>query len=150
MERGVLQPAHRSHEMIKRISKLVLFLVLVFAGSASSRAQREGFIPVEGTNLKSKLDLAVRQGRTKQTRFWTAYSFDVRPGVAVDVEFNDGHGNTTVYSGTSISVGSNMETRNLGVFALHEPTDGSIRRVEVFNLDRRREYSGYPVYWLGR
>ena len=70
--------------MIKRISKLVLFLVLVFAGSASSRAQREGFIPVEGANLKSKLDLAVKQGRTKQTRFWTAYSFDVRPGVAVE------------------------------------------------------------------
>ena len=136
--------------MFKTICMLTLLIALVLMGTGSTRAQREGFIPVEGTNLKAKLDLAVRQGRAKQTRFWTAYSFDVRPGVAVDVEFNDGHGNTTVYSGTSISVGSNIETRNLGVFALHEPTDGSIRRVEVFNLDRRREYSGYPVYWLGR
>jgi HEAT repeat protein len=135
--------------MIKRISKLVLFLVLVFAGSASSRAQREGFIPVEGANLKSKLDLAVKQGRTKQTRFWTAYSFDVRPGVAVDYEWRS-DGNTTIVSGTSISVDSKVETRNLGIFVLHEPSDGSITRVEVYNLDRRREYSGYPVYWLGR
>jgi len=135
--------------MIKRISKLVLFLVLVFAGSASSRAQREGFIPVEGANLKSKLDLAVKQGRTKQTRFWTAYSFDVRPGVAVDYEWRS-DGNTTIVSGTSISVDSKVETRNLGIFVLHEPSDGSIARVEVYNLDRRREYSGYPVYWLGR
>ena len=135
--------------MIKRISKVVLFLVLVFAGSASSRAQREGFIPVEGANLKSKLDLAVKQGRTKQTRFWTAYSFDVRPGVAVDYEWRS-DGNTTIVSGTSISVDSKVETRNLGIFVLHEPSDGSIARVEVYNLDRRREYSSYPVYWLGR
>jgi hypothetical protein len=51
---------------------------------------------------------------------------------------------------TSLSVGSKIETRNLGVFLLHEPSDGSITRVEVYNLDRQREYSGYPVYWLGR
>ncbi|MFN0124455.1 MAG: HEAT repeat domain-containing protein, partial [Blastocatellia bacterium] len=41
------------------------------------------------------------------------------------------------------------ETRNLGVFLLHE-TDGAVQRVEIYNLDRAREYSGYPVYWLGR
>lgn len=136
--------------MLKTICMLTMLIAIVLMGSGDSRAQREGFIPVEGTNLRSKLDLAVRQGRAKQTRFWTAYSFDVRPGVAVDVEINNGNGNTTIYNGTSISVGSNIETRNLGVFALHEPTDGSIVRVEVYNLDRRREYSGYPVYWLGR
>jgi HEAT repeat protein len=68
----------------------------------------------------------------------------------VDVEINNGNGSTTIYNGTSISVGSNLETRSLGVFALHEPSDGSIVRVEVYNLDRQREYSGYPVYWLGR
>ncbi|MFY9572047.1 MAG: HEAT repeat domain-containing protein, partial [Blastocatellia bacterium] len=97
------------------------------------------------------IDLAVRQGRAKQTRFWTAYSFDVRPGVAVDVEYHgDWNTNTTIVNGTSVSVGSKIETRNLGVFMLHEPGDGSIARVEIYNLDRRREYSGYPVYWLGR
>lgn len=135
--------------MIKTMSKLVLFIAVVLMSSANSRAQREGFIPTEGTNLRSRLDLAVRQGRAKQTRFWTAYSFDVRPGVAVDVEWHS-DGNTTIVSGTSVSVGSKIETRNLGVFVLHEPSDGSTARVEIYNLDRRREYSGYPVYWLGR
>lgn len=135
--------------MIKTVSKLVLFIAIVLAGSANSSAQRDGFIPVDGTNLRSKLDLAVRQGRAKQTRFWTAYAFDVRPGVAVDVEWQR-DGNTTIVNGTSISVGAKVETRNLGAFALHEPADGSIVRVEIYNLDRRREYSGYPVYWLGR
>ena len=136
--------------MFKTICMLTLLIGIVLMGSDNTRAQREGFIPVEGTNLRSKLDLAVRQGRAKQTRFWTAYSFDVRPGVAVDVEIRNHNGSTTIMNGTSISVGSNIETRNLGVFALHEPTDGSIIRVEVYNLDRQREYSSYPVYWLGR
>lgn len=135
--------------MFKTICRLALLIVVMLMASANSRAQREGFIPTEGTNLRSKLDLAVRQGRAKQTRFWTAYSFDVRPGVAVDVEWHS-DGNTTIVSGTSISVGSKIETRNLGVFVLHEPSDGSTARVEIYNLDRRREYSGYPVYWLGR
>lgn len=135
--------------MFKTICRLALLIVVMLMASANSRAQREGFIPTEGTNLRSKLDLAVRQGRAKQTRFWTAYSFNVRPGVAVDVEWHS-DGNTTIVSGTSISVGSKIETRNLGVFVLHEPSDGSTARVEIYNLDRRREYSGYPVYWLGR
>src|SRR5881396_1146058 len=136
--------------MFKTTCMLTLLIGMVLMGSGSTRAQREGFIPVEGTNLSSKLDLAVRQGRAKQTRFWTAYSFDVRPGVAVDVEIHNSNGSTTIVNGTSISVGSNVETRNLGILALHEPSDGSTVRVEVYNLDRQREYSGYPVYWLGR
>jgi len=135
--------------MIKNICRLSVMIAVVLAGATSSRAQREGFIPVEGTNLRSKLEAAIRLGRAKQTRFWTAYSLDVRPGVAVDVEYHS-NGNTTIVSGTSISVGSKIETRNLGVFVLHEPADGSTPRVEVYNLDRIREYSGYPVYWLGR
>ena len=135
--------------MIKTMTRLVLLIALALTSSANSLAQREGFIPIDGTNLKSKIDLAVRQGRAKQTRFWTAYSFDVRPGIAVDYEWRS-NGNTTIVSGTNISVDSKIETRNLGVFVLHEPADGSIARVEIYNLDRRREYSGYPVYWLGR
>jgi HEAT repeat protein len=135
--------------MIKAIFRLIVLSALVLVSSGDSRAQRQGFIPVDGTDLRSRLDLAIRQGRAKQTRFWTAYSFDVRPGVAVDVEFHS-NGNTTVINDTSVSVGSKMETRNLGVFVLHEPSDGAVARVEVYNLDRQREYSGYPVYWLGR
>jgi hypothetical protein len=133
--------------MIKRISSLVLFIAIVLASSANSRAQREGFIPVDGANLRSKLDLAVREGRAKQTRFWTAYSFDVRPGVAVDVEWHS-NGNTTIVSGTSISAGSKVETRNLGVFVLHEPGESSIAELSS-TISTAGEYSGYPVYWLG-
>jgi HEAT repeat protein len=33
---------------------------------------------------------------------------------------------------------------------LHEADGSLIRRVEIYNLDRKREYAGYPVYWLGR
>lgn len=136
--------------MLKPIWMLALLLAVILVSADSSRAQRESFINVEGTSLKSKLDSAMRQGRAKQSRFWTAYSFDVRPGVAVDVEYRHSNGNTTIVDGTSISIGSQIETRNLGVFVLHEPGDGPVARVEVYNLDRRREYSGYPVYWLGR
>jgi HEAT repeat protein len=42
------------------------------------------------------------------------------------------------------------ETRNLGIFLLHDSSGGSITRIEVYNLDRQREYSRYPVYWLNR
>jgi HEAT repeat protein len=109
--------------------------------------QRQGFITVDGANLKSRLDAAIRLGRATSARFWTAYSFDVRPGVAVDLDWKGGK---TSVNGTSISFDSTRETRNLGIFLLHEPGNDVIARVEVYNLDRDREYSGYRVYWLGR
>jgi HEAT repeat protein len=48
------------------------------------------------------------------------------------------------------SNGVTVETRNLAVFLLYEPDGNTVSRLEVYNLDRPREYSGYPVYWLGR
>ena len=122
----------------------------------AASTQNPSFIMVEGPNLKSKLEAAIKQARagSPPTRFWTAYSFDVRSGVAVDpgnLQFNgtmETYGGTTVFIGTSN--GMTVETRNLGVFLLHEPTGDDIARVEVYNLERRREYSGYPVYWAGR
>ena len=110
-------------------------------------AQRPGFIPVDGADLRSRMDAAIRLGRATQSRFWTAYGFDVRPGVSVDTDWD---GKRTVKDGTSISFDSTRETRNLGVFLLREPNDGAVARVEVYNLDRPREFSGYRVYWLGR
>jgi HEAT repeat protein len=136
--------------MIRRLFTFISLVAVTLTVTGNSWAQREGFIPVEGASLRAKLDSATRQGRAKPVKFWVAYSFDVRPGVAIDVEFNDGHGNTTIVNGSSISMGSKVETRNVGVFLLHEPSAGVIERVELYNLDRKREYSGYPVYWLGR
>ena len=118
--------------------------------------QGQSFINVEGADLRSKLETAVQRGRaaTPQTRFWAAYSFDVRPGVAVDPEVGEFHGSMTNYGDMTVffgkSGGQTIETRNLGVFVLYEPDGRTISRVEVYNLDRKREYSGYPVYWLGR
>ncbi|HYY43547.1 MAG TPA: HEAT repeat domain-containing protein, partial [Pyrinomonadaceae bacterium] len=42
------------------------------------------------------------------------------------------------------------ETRNLAVFLLRDPASNQVTRMEIYNLERRREYGGYPVYWLGR
>lgn len=113
--------------------------------------QRPNFITVEGASLQARLDAARAQGRAASpaAKFWTAYSFDVRPGVAVDLDFNKGS-NNHISDGTSISFDSKQETRNLGVFLLQEPDGGPVSRIEVYNLDRTREYSGYRVYWMGR
>src|SRR5882672_4082437 len=109
--------------------------------------QQAGFVAVEGANLSGRMDAAIRLGRATQARYWMAYAFDVRPGVSVDVDWN---GKRTSVDGVNISFDSMRETRNLGVFLLREPNDTAVTRVEVYNLDRTREYSGYRVYWLGR
>jgi HEAT repeat protein len=115
--------------------------------SGPAPIQRPGFVAVEGANLSGRMDAAVKLGRAAGARYWTAYAFDVRPGVSVDVDWN---GKWTSVDGVNISTDSTRETRNLGVFLLREPNDKAVTRVEVYNLDRAREYSGYRVYWLGR
>ncbi len=118
--------------------------------------QKQNFINVEGANLNARLDAAIRMARSKssKTPFWTAYSFDVRPGVAVDLDIDNFNGTVNNFSGTSISMGKSsgmtVETRNLGIFLLREPDTDQVTRVEIYNLNRQREYSSYPVYWLGR
>jgi HEAT repeat protein len=114
---------------------------------APGPTQRQGFVTVEGANLIGRMDAAVRLGRAAGARYWTAYAFDVRPGVSVDADWN---GARTSADGVNISFDSTRETRNLGVFLLREPNDTAVTRVEVYNLDRAREYAGYRVYWLGR
>nr|AUN36910.1 HEAT repeat protein [uncultured bacterium] len=129
----------------------------VDAGQAGSKTragsdQTARFTPVEGADLKSRLAAAIKQARSssKQSRFWTAYAFDVRPGVGVDILIVGSGGSRVDIGGVVHSSSNEYETRNVGVFLLHE-TDGSqIARAEVYNLERPRDYSGYPVYWLGR
>lgn len=122
------------------------------AGTSWSAIQRPGFITVDGADFKSRLDGAISQGRRRNpaTRFWTAWGFDVRPGVAIDMDYNIHSGNLNVVNGVAISTDKRIETRNLGVFLLHEAEGSAIARLEIYNLDRTREYSGWPVYWLGR
>jgi HEAT repeat protein len=58
-------------------------------------------------------------------------------------------GDTTVFIGTTTG-GMTVETRNLAIFLLRDPSANQITRMEIYNLERKREYSGYPVYWMGR
>src|SRR5215204_2876493 len=157
--------------MHEQISTLALLAVLMLnspacaAGNASVQAvntqagtatQRQNFIPVAGADLKTKLDAAVKQGRAaaKPMPFWVAYTFDVRPGIAIDPDIEQFNGSINSFGGTTIFRGQvdgiTIETRNLGLFLLHDSQTGAITRAEIYNLERKHEYSSYPVYWLGR
>src|SRR5690349_9032067 len=77
----------------------------------------QSFTAVEGADLMSRLEAAQARARSKQTPYWSAYTFDVRPGVAVDPairEFNGSintMGDTTVFVGTTAG-GTTVETRS--------------------------------------
>lgn len=158
--------------MHEQISTLALLLALMLtspacvdgnasvqAGSAQAApaaAPMQNFIPVAGADLKSKLDAAVRTGRaaSKPSPFWAAYTFDVRPGVAIDPDIEQFNGSMNQFGGTTVFQGKvngvTIETRNLGLFLLHDPQTGAVTRAEIYNLERKHEYGNYPVYWLGR
>lgn len=139
---------------MKSLSLLSLLLVACISGnttypaSSETAVQSQSFINVDGPDLKSRLDAAIRQGRSQQKRFWAAYTFDIGPGIAFDAVIIGSGGSRTVINGSM--VGPGIETRNVGVFLLHEKDGRSIVRAEIYNLERAREYAGYPVYWLGR
>lgn len=121
----------------------------------SSATTVQSFTPVDGADLMSKLDAAHARGRTGKTPYWSAYTFDVRPGVAVDPAIRDFNGSMNTIGDTSVFIGTTtggltVETRNLAIFLLRDPAANQITRMDVYNLERKREYSGYPVYWMGR
>ena len=143
---------------------LLTFVLLAIAPVSLPAQQEQGFTPVQGATLQAKAEAAAAQATAaRQTRYWTAYSFDVRPGVAVDVDYvsDDGRfsirgtweagdsGTYFVGDGVSVSNYPGLETRSLGVFALRD-SGGRVERIDIFNLARRHEYAGYPVYWMGR
>src|SRR5689334_25430959 len=138
---------------------LVLLIVTVFSvggdelKTQSTATTVQSFTAVDGADLMAKLEAAQARGRTKATPYWSAYTFDVRPGVAIDPAIREFHGSmntmgdTTVFVGTTAD-GMPVETRNLAIFLLRDSSGNQITRMEVYNLERKREYSGYPVYWL--
>ena len=143
---------------------LLTFILFAFAPATMPAQQEQGFTPVQGGTLQAKAEAAQAQATAaRQMRYWTAYSFDVRPGVAVDVDYvsDDGRfsirgtwdvgdgGTYFVGDGVSVSNYPGLETRSLGVFALRD-SGGRVERIDIFNLARRHEYAGYPVYWMGR
>jgi HEAT repeat protein len=134
-----------------RITRIGSLAFLVFAWSGVVFAQTKPFIPVEGATLKAKIDNAINAGRTNAVsgRFWVAYQFEVRPGVAVDFEIINGNG-VYVWNDDSSDVDARYETRELGLFQLYDAARGSFIRADVYNLRRNHEFSNYPVYWAGR
>jgi HEAT repeat protein len=139
--------------LVNKLGRIIFAatVVLVLAGAVA--AQTKNFTPVEGANLKSKLENGVTQGRAtvQGGRFWVGYQFEARPGVAIDFEVVDPIG--SVYfsmDGISMSFDSRYETRELGVFLLFDTQRDLFSRAEVYNLRRTHEFSSYPVYWAGR
>ena len=143
---------------------LFTIVLLAFAPATLAPQQEQGFTPVQGATLQARAEAAGAQaGAARQTRYWTAYSFDVRPGVAVDVDYVSDDGRFTIRGtwdvgdsgthfvgdGVAVSNYPGLETRSLGVFALRDSA-GRVERIDVFNLARRHEYAGHPVYWMGR
>lgn len=144
----------REFAMNRRTGIVATSIVMgfVFCLAQGAFAQTKRFTPVEGADLQVKIANAVTAGRANASggRFWVAYQFEARPGVAIDFEVVDGSGAYLSLDSTSVSFDSRYETRELGWFLLFETQRDLFTRAEVYNLKRTREFSGYPVYWAGR
>ena len=115
----------------------------------------QSFTQVEGVDLNARLEAARTRSRGNKSPYWSAWAFDVRPGIAVDPTINEFHGSMNTIGDTSIFIGTTasgqmIETRNLAIFVLRDSGGTQVTRVEIYNLEKKREYSSYPVYWLGR
>ncbi len=127
-------------------------LLLVLCGGAAF-GQTRNFTPVEGANLKARIDAAIVAGKASAPngRFWVGYQFEVRPGVGVDFDIVDSAGGVYISTeGTSMAFDPRHETRELGLFLLFDPHREAFTRADVYNLQRKHEFSGYQVYWAGR
>lgn len=134
------------------MKRYVLLILLTFGLCAVVLGQTKSFIPVDGANLKAKIEGAVAAGKANATngRFWVGYQFEVRPGVAVDFEIVDSAGGVYMsMDGTSMMFDPRHETRELGLFLLFDTQRDGFIRAEVYNLRRTHEFSSYPVYWAG-
>jgi HEAT repeat protein len=134
------------------IRRNIISVVIVLALSVVALGQTRNFTPVDGANLKAKIDGAIIAGKanTPNGRFWIGYQFEVRPGVAIDFELVDSAGGVYMsMDGTSMMFDPRHETRELGLFLLYDTQNDSFTRAEVYNLRRNREFSSYPVYWAG-
>jgi HEAT repeat protein len=139
-----------AHRLTLAALGLVVCAVLPFGIAAG---QTKNFTPIEGANLKAKIDSAIVAGRASAThgRFWVAYQFEVRPGVGIDFEIVDSAGGVYISTdGVSMMFDTRHETRELGLFLLFDTQRETFTRAEVYNLRRQHEFSGYPVYWAGR
>src|SRR6266851_7934047 len=109
-------------------------MAIVLAIGGAILAQTKNFTPVEGANLKSKIENAVTQGRANVQggRFWVGYQFEARPGVAIGFEIGAAGGGLYISNdGWSIMSDSRYETRELGLFLLFDRQRDLFSRAEV-------------------
>jgi HEAT repeats len=136
--------------ILRNISATAIVLVLCTV----ALGQTKNFTPVDGANLKAKIESAIITGKAAnapQGRFWVGYQFEVRPGVAIDFDLVDSTGRVYMsIENTSTMFDAGHETRELGVFLLYDTQRENFTRAEVYNLRRQHEFSNYPVYWAGQ
>src|SRR5829696_8559174 len=128
--------------------KSLITIAVVLGLCAVVLGQNKSFIPVEGANLKAKIDGAIIAGKANAPggRFWVGYQFEVRPGVAIDFEVVDSAGGVYMsMDGTSMMFDPRHETRELGLFLLYDAQTNGFTRADVYNLQRKHEFSGYQV-----
>ena len=124
---------------------------LAAANSGGAMMQGVGFIQVEGPTLNARFENALAKGRAAsgRTPFWIGYSFDLKPGTAVDLNITGADGSKTYVAVASGKLEPQYQTRNAGAFFEYGSDGSSLSRVELYNLDAARDFK-YPVYWLGR
>jgi len=125
----------------------IVILVIGVAASiialTCAQAQSEKFTRVDGENFQAKL-AAAHSRAVAAKPYWVCYGFEVRPNVGFDLA--DLTSQPKVLSGAT----GPYETPNLGVFMLYRTKGTKPERIEVYNLDRQRDYEGMPVFWLGK
>ena len=117
-------------------------ITVVLILCAAVWGQTKNFTPVEGANLKAKIENAIVAGKANAPagRFWVGYQFEVRPGVGIDFEIVDSAGGIYMsMDGTSMIFDPRHETRELGLFLLYDMQRESFTRAEVYNLKRSRD-----------
>src|SRR6185295_5419858 len=135
------------------IRRNIISAAIVLLFGVVSQGQTKNFTPVDGANLKAKIESAIIAGKANvpNGRFWVGYQFEVRPGVAIDFDIIDSAGGVYMsMDGTSMMFDPRHETRELGLFFLYDAAREAFTRAEVYNLKRQHEFSGYQVYWAGR
>ncbi len=111
-------------------------------------------IEAEGGNLSAKLEFVNERRAADKSpqRYWIGYSFPVRANVALEGVRVNADGSQTQL-GIITGPGPAHATKRAGVFLRFEDSNADLNRparVELYDLDRRHDWRGIPVYWLGR
>jgi hypothetical protein len=129
--------------MKSSVATLVIGVAVSIIALTCAQAQSEKFTKIDGASLSAKL-AAAHSRAVEGKPYWVAYGFDVRPHVGFDLPDQASQPKVVVdTTGTA-------ETPNLGVFMLYKTRGATPARIEVYNLDRQRDYEGMPVFWLGK